>query len=160
MLEGEGDLKEEEPQSRTRRGVLWLGLAGIGALILGPLVQTVRFLRPNVLFEPPLRFKVGEPERYGVGTITYVPPRRVFIVRTEQGFHCISANCTHLGCIVTATENGFNCPCHGSKFDKKGNKVSGPAPRPLEWFEITLAEDGKLLVDTTKKVGQDYLLPV
>ena len=54
--------------------------------------------------------------------------------------------CTHLGCIVAQSAQGFACPCHGSKFDTKGNVVGGPAPRALPWLEVSRAADGQLLV--------------
>ncbi|SVA74020.1 uncharacterized protein METZ01_LOCUS126874, partial [marine metagenome] len=44
----------------------------------------------------------------------------------------------------------YKCPCHGSGFRKSGINFEGPAPRPLERFAISLAPDGKILVDKTK----------
>ena len=54
--------------------------------------------------------------------------------------------CTHLGCIVAQSTQGFACPCHGSKFDPRGNVIGGPAPRALPWLEVSRAADGQLLV--------------
>ena len=44
----------------------------------------------------------------------------VIVVRTPQGFRALSAICTHLGCIVKQTQEGFECPCHGSRFGGDG----------------------------------------
>jgi Rieske Fe-S protein len=44
----------------------------------------------------------------------------------------LSLACTHLGCrVAAAPDGGFACPCHGSRFDKHGNRIAGPARAPL-----------------------------
>ena len=143
------EAQEPEP---VRRGFLVFAVGSIGALIAGPLVQTVRFLFPNVLFEPPTRYKVGTPDRYPPESATYLPERRIFIARNAAGIRALSAVCTHLGCVVKHVASGFNCPCHGSKFDDNGTRIAGPAPRNLVWVEVSLAEDGQLVVDAKQEV--------
>ncbi len=51
-------------------------------------------------------------------------------------------------------EDKFKCPCHGSGYYESGMNFEGPAPRPLDRFEVRIAEDGQLLVDksTTSKM--------
>ena len=44
----------------------------------------------------------------------------------------------------------FKCQCHGSGFRSSGINFEGPAPRPLERYKISLANDGQILVDKTK----------
>ncbi|MBF0473921.1 MAG: Rieske 2Fe-2S domain-containing protein [Nitrospirae bacterium] len=44
------------------------------------------------------------------------------------------------------------CPCHGSVYDVLGNVLGGPAPKGLNWFEVSLSPTGKLLVDASKTV--------
>ena len=54
--------------------------------------------------------------------------------RDEQGgLHERQAVCTHLGCVVAwnSTEQSWDCPCHGSRFDKLGHVINGPANRNL-----------------------------
>jgi menaquinol-cytochrome c reductase iron-sulfur subunit len=48
--------------------------------------------------------------------------------------------CTHLGCAYRwdAARGQFSCPCHGSYFSKNGDVISGPAPRPLDRYEVKL----------------------
>ncbi|MCP4217091.1 MAG: ubiquinol-cytochrome c reductase iron-sulfur subunit [bacterium] len=84
----------------------------------------------------------------------------MFIFRQANGIKAMSAICTHLGCVVTMTEKGFSCPCHGSHFDKVGDIVSGPAPKGLEWLKMSLAPDGQLTVDMDKKVDPTEALSV
>ncbi len=70
-------------------------------------------------------------------------------VRTENGreFVAMSNICTHLGCRIRwiADREEFFCPCHNGVFDKDGQIVSGPVPRPLDRFD-TKVEDGKLFI--------------
>ncbi|MDH4070408.1 MAG: Rieske 2Fe-2S domain-containing protein [Ignavibacteria bacterium] len=120
----------------------FLATATIGAL---------RLMVPRVLYEPPSAFKAGYPEDYIVGEVdeSYKDDFRVWIVREPDGFYAISAICTHLGCTPRwlSSEKKFKCPCHGSGFHIDGVNFEGPAPRPLERLRISLADDGRLLID-------------
>lgn len=128
--------------------VAWGALVGaIGAAVGGAL----RYLYPNVLYEPPLVFKVGFPDDYQVGEVATQWKDRygVWVVRNQEGFYALIAICTHLGCVPNwlSAENKFKCPCHGSGFYKNGVNFEGPAPRPLERAAIRLADDGQIEVD-------------
>lgn len=72
----------------------------------------------------------------------------VFVL-TENGrdFLAMSNICTHLGCRIRWIDDReeFFCPCHNGVFDKDGQIVSGPVPRPLDRFE-TKVENGQLFV--------------
>ncbi|MFQ5743022.1 MAG: ubiquinol-cytochrome c reductase iron-sulfur subunit [Acidobacteriota bacterium] len=135
----------------------WLGIAwgSFVAAVTGVLVGTLRFLYPNVLYEPPQQFKAGFPEDYQVGEVaTQLKDRYgIWLIRNDQGFYALIAVCTHLGCTPNwlSTENKFKCPCHGSGFYKTGINFEGPAPRPLERAAISLSEDGQILVDKSRK---------
>ena len=67
-------------------------------------------------------------------------------VLEDGGMLAISIICTHLGCIVQANNNGFQCPCHASAFDKHGEVLSPPATRALDIFPISI-DKGEILVD-------------
>ena len=151
----------------TRRGFLgalgvgWtLFIMGAGAGVLG----MVRFLFPNVLFEPPATFKCGLPGDFGVGVDErFKETNGTWLVRTVndplssragvEGIYALSTTCTHLGCIPNwlAADQKFKCPCHGSGFRMSGMNFEGPAPRPLERFRIVHADDGQILVDKNQK---------
>src|SRR5271169_6701301 len=135
-----------------------LGIAGLGGTAL-----TYQYFSPNVLFEPPTRFRAGNPDLYPVNSVTFLQDQQVYIVRTPAGFYAVSAICTHLGCVTQwkAETNQIACPCHGSKFKSDGTKVEGPAPRPLPHFLIALSPDGELVVDKMETLEKsDQVLKV
>jgi Rieske Fe-S protein len=71
--------------------------------------------------------------------------QRLAIYRDTSGdLHAVSAVCPHLGCLVhwNSAEKTWDCPCHGSRFDLKGNIVNGPALKPLE--PVSISEQGRL----------------
>ncbi len=144
----------------SRRGFFQLTLGWIaGSLAAAATAAAIaRFLVPNVVFEPGQRFKAGAPDDYPDGSITFLEDERVFLVRRGNSFRCLSAVCTHLGCTVNRAGKGYHCPCHGSVFDEQGAVQSGPAPRALTWFLVTLSKDNRLLVDKAQVVSQDKYL--
>ncbi|MBT6226030.1 MAG: Rieske 2Fe-2S domain-containing protein, partial [Candidatus Scalindua sp.] len=109
----------------------------------------------KVLFEPSPVFPIGYPADYVPGTVTTLKSRKVFIVREDNSFKAISVIRKHLGCAVhwTKEENLFECPCHGSKYYENGVNFAGPAPRPLYHFQVSLSDDGKLVVNTEQRVS-------
>jgi len=56
---------------------------------------------------------------------------RVALIRQGERIGAVSLVCTHLGCTVTVGEEEIVCPCHGSRFDREGRVLAGPATRPL-----------------------------
>jgi cytochrome b6-f complex iron-sulfur subunit len=163
-----------EPKNR-RDFLLTLGTgAGIAAIGYQG-AASLRSLVPNVSYDAPTTVKVGLPADFPDG-LKFLPDQRLFIFREGQVFHAISAVCTHLGCTVraealsnpeTRTVDGeplrlthrFLCPCHGSKYTGDGGNVSGPAPRPLAWYHLSIAtDDGQLVVDLASEVGHDFRL--
>lgn len=148
--------------------------AGIAALG-GQAIASLRSLVPNVSYDAPTTVKLGAAAEFPDG-LKYLPDQRLFVFREGNTFHAISAVCTHLGCTVRAealsrpeeSETGgksvrlthrFLCPCHGSTYQGDGTNLSGPAPKPLAWYRLTVApDDGQLVVDLADAVGQDFRL--
>lgn len=144
----------------SRRGFFQLTLGWIaGAFAASASAAGIlRFLIPNVLFEPSQQFKAGKPDDYADSSVTFMEDERVFLIRKGNTFRCMSAICTHLGCTVNRAEQGYHCPCHGSVFDDQGKVKGGPAPRGLEWFLVTLSKDNRLLVDKSQRVNSEQYL--
>ncbi len=142
-----------DPKPVPRRDFLSLaGLWASGVAIFGAMVGMARLAKPRVTPEAATRFRVGRPGDLPPGSVKMIPERQVRLVSTEDGFAAISLVCTHLGCIVQKSDDGFVCPCHGSTFDAEGSVRSGPAPRALPWLAVSQAADGTILVDTSREV--------
>ncbi len=149
-----------------RRSLLTWGAAGFAALWAAvgvSLAAVLRFLTPSVFYEPPQAFKIGSPADFAFGPPTFLAENKIYVFRDRQrGFAAASAVCTHLGCTIAYFQDDgrFHCPCHGSIFGADGAVQHGPAPRPLQWFEVTLARDGQLRVDKDRVVPASYRLMV
>lgn len=157
------DLTATTPQEvLTRRAALGkiTGLAFAVAAV-GSAITTVRFLRPNVLFQPPTRFKLGRPEEIAPGSLLVMQELGVYLAHLPEGFVALSARCTHLGCMTRYDEAAKHivCPCHGSAFNQSGDVQAGPAPEPLQRLTLVI-EDGQLVVDTLKPASTDFALVV
>jgi cytochrome b6-f complex iron-sulfur subunit len=101
------------------------------------------------------RISLGDPHLYPVDTYTFLEEHNLFIYRDYEGIRAMSAVCTHLGCILEKSTDGFECPCHGSCYNQKGEVLSGPAPRDLLWYRVGKAADGSLFVDPGQTAGSD-----
>tara|TARA_Y100001970_G_scaffold285390_1_gene404927 strand:- start:18983 stop:19660 length:678 start_codon:yes stop_codon:yes gene_type:complete len=146
----------------TRKAFLnWLsvGWLAFAAATGGFFTAMIRYLFPNVLFEPPQSFKIGFPDNFEAGKVDlrFKKSHNVWIVRDDEKIIALSTVCTHLGCTPNwlETDRKFKCPCHGSGFRSSGINFEGPAPRPLERYRIVLANDGQILVDKTKKFNYE-----
>ncbi|MBI3873381.1 MAG: Rieske (2Fe-2S) protein [candidate division Zixibacteria bacterium] len=143
-----------------RRFLETVGKMSFFAGFAGIFASTMRFLLPNVLYEPPTIFTLGRVDDFPPDSVTFLEDDRLFVFRRPEGFYAISSVCTHLGCNVrwNGDRGGFDCPCHGSTFDQNGQNIGGPAPRPLKWYELTLAGGQQLKVNTLKRVSKDFRL--
>ena len=147
------------PTGSGRRVFFFLtGSTAVGLASAGFVVSTLRFLVPTVLYEPPARFTIGDPGRFPPGSVTFLEDRRLFLFNGPEGFYTVSSVCTHLGCNVKRAATGFECPCHGSRFDENGRVVHGPAPAGLAWYGLSLSPRGELIVDLEHRVGPDFRL--
>jgi cytochrome b6-f complex iron-sulfur subunit len=158
-------------EEEDRRGFLQIALGsamatGFTALsVTGGLftLGLARFLFPNVLAEPPSKFKVGFKDAFPAGKVEtkYVPQYGVWVVNGDfnglQQIYALKTVCTHLGCTPSwlEAEQKFKCPCHGSGFYKDGINFEGPAPRPLERYAIRIADDGQLEIDKSRAFQEE-----
>src|SRR5271165_6731782 len=131
-----------------------MGLGSLSIAAAGTAAFSYQFLSPNVLFEPSPIVNAGKPENYALNSVTLDVNTGIYLVHAQEGFFSLSAVCTHLGCLTAwKPELGIiACPCHGSKFKQSGEKIEGPAPKPLPWKRVWLNDDGDLLVDRSTDV--------
>src|SRR3974390_1380734 len=139
----------DSPEEMSRREFfVKLGVGSVALPSVGTMAFSYEYLSPNVLYEPSPVVDAGKPDHYAPDSVTLDPQTAIYVVRTGEGFFALSAICTHLGCL-TAFKPDLGiiaCPCHGSKFNKDGVKIEGPAPRPLPWLRMWLSDEGNLMV--------------
>ncbi|GAC1652397.1 MAG: menaquinol-cytochrome c reductase iron-sulfur subunit [Acidobacteriaceae bacterium] len=142
--------------------LLGIGSVGVGAVLAVPVLRYVLYpiyaaatgsewsdvgdVTEFVQGTAPVRKTVTFTRRDGWREV--VSAQSVYVSRAQDGsFQVLSAICTHLGCSVSwqATQNNFVCPCHGGVFSNKGERISGPPPRPMDSLR-TQVKDGKLQV--------------
>jgi len=99
----------------------------------------IRKTRPSV---PPPTAAILRAAIVG-GALVY-KQERIVLMRLGEQITAMSLVCTHLGCTVSVTPDGMVCPCHGSRFDRSGKVLTGPAERPLP--RLTVEQDGAMLV--------------
>ncbi len=85
--------------------------------------------------------------------VAEVPAAGSYLTRVEGEIVALSDVCTHLHCRVTFCRSSgrFECPCHGTVFNRAGDYLSGPAPRGLDRHPVEI-RDGVVLVDTAVTV--------
>lgn len=141
-------------QNVTRRQVLRSGMYGtIGLFAAQALVGA------GVMFWPAkvsgFGGKVSVPVKLSEvpvgGTPIKVREGKFFLTRMPEGLMALYWKCPHLGCTVpwNEAEQLFHCPCHGSLFERTGQNVGGPAPRPMDHMAIEVQGED-IVVDTGK----------
>lgn len=127
-------------------GLLWKSLLGISGLFgLGGILRFMAY-QPNP--STPTVFDLGLADDFPLGTHATIPEAEAVLLHTESGFVALSLVCPHLGCIVDPYEQGFACPCHGSRFGVNGELEHGPAASPLRQLSLEIGEDGHLILNT------------
>ena len=134
---------------------LWklLGLVALIELVF----FTVSLLRPgkkDMKNNPSILKVAGSVEDFPKNSVTPDRINKYFLIRSEDGgFLALSLICSHLGCSVLwdDSKKQFICPCHSSAFDKYGNVINSPAPRPLDYFPVII-EAGKVKIDMSRKM--------
>lgn len=83
------------------------------------------------------------------------PGGRFHVSNTVNGLLALYGVCTHLGCLPkwVSSNNRFECPCHGSKFEGNGIYIEGPAPRGLDRFPLVITYTDGTSVATPESGG-------
>ncbi len=155
----------------TRRGLLKLVTVAlgtlVGAVLAAPALRFIAFplvTRRKIVEGPdepvpvalaeavgdkPLRAEVTiAQQRDAWAKMANVRLGAVWLVRSGGDIRAFTTTCPHLGCAVDydARADRFKCPCHGSVFDRDGNRVSGPAKRGMDPLEARIDADGRVAV--------------
>lgn len=150
---------KEQISRRKLIGYAWIGA---GAVVIGELIfGTLAFLWPRKKEGKGEKvFIAGKAGDFRVGEVVSFRKERIFVERSEQGFLAFSAVCTHLNCVVNWNEmlKRFECPCHGAKFNRYGEVLEGPPPRPLDLYKLQIVED-KVVIDMNHPVERKRFDP-
>ncbi len=135
----------------TRRSFLRNTVLGsVGIVVLELVGGFVYFFWPNKTgaFGKPINVPISAVP--AVGAAPYVNrDGKFYIINNEDGVLALYWKCPHLGCTVpwNESEDEWHCPCHGSVYDRHGNRIAGPAPRAMDLMPITI-EGQNLVVNT------------
>ena len=152
-LKAKGILDPEGKPMPRRQFLVRLALAWMtfAAAVGGGLTALFAFMIPRVDFTKIDVFKVGPPSNFAPNTVdtSFKAAHRVWIVNHERRIFAIQSVCTHLGCTPNwmDSERKFKCPCHGSGYTIDGINFEGPAPFPMRRYEVSLADDGQIVVN-------------
>ncbi|MGA7269967.1 MAG: ubiquinol-cytochrome c reductase iron-sulfur subunit [Acidimicrobiia bacterium] len=106
------------------------------------------------------------PSAAGAGPVRTLPPSAIpektvleiksahgYLTRNGDEVVALSWKCPHLGCRVPWCDSSseFECPCHGSVFNRVGEYREGPAPRGMDRYAVSV-QDGVLVVDTSSVI--------
>jgi cytochrome b6-f complex iron-sulfur subunit len=144
---------DKKPVSRRR--FIAYAWVGAGAIVIGELIGGVlAFLWPRKRRGKEEKiFIAGKVSDFKIGEVTAFRKEKTFVVRLEGGLLAISSVCTHLHCIVNwnGVTKRFECPCHGAKFNKEGEVLEGPPPRPLDLHKLQVTA-GNVVIDTESTI--------
>ena len=169
---------EEEELGLTRRQFFNRGiLTGLGIFAAGMGAAMLGFLWPSSAGGFGAQIDVGSEDDakaefdkklpyYNAGARTYIvaypkddvakaksvyDPR--IVAGMEKGYVALYQKCVHLGCRVPwcETSQWFECPCHGSKYNRVGEKRGGPAPRGMDRWPLEVS-GSDIVVDTSGTV--------
>jgi cytochrome b6-f complex iron-sulfur subunit len=135
-------------------GFLWKGAeGGFGSKInAGKVDDVIQLIRQNTgfLYLAEARAWVTEypKDALGKGQAVYSGQAPVF-TGMQAGIVALYQKCPHLGCRVPECKSSqwFECPCHGSTYNRVGEKKGGPAPRGMDRFGVGIT-NGVLMIDT------------
>ena len=163
------DEVEVEQQARVRRRMAfrWIGWGGVMALLGQWSIGFLGFFTPKRLGAFGGTVTGGNASDFKVADVKVVREGKFYITRVPEGFFALYWKCPHLGCTVpwadqdpampgppdggdqAFTDKGrFKCPCHGSIYNRYGQIIQGPAPRPMDRFPLHIDSGGKITVDT------------
>jgi cytochrome b6-f complex iron-sulfur subunit len=155
--------EKKSPLYSRRSFLSAVGVGCLGTACLGGAVLSVEYLSPNSVLEPSPKFNAGSLDQFSPDSVTEDLEHKIYVMRNRSGaVYAMSAVCTHLGCLTffKQEEGIIACPCHGSKFTREGDVITGPAPASLPRYYAELNERSQLVIDRSQIVDQNFLLKV
>jgi Rieske Fe-S protein len=104
-------------------------------LLLGSAALLGRYLTPRLPSQRRVLARANTSDIPVGGALVY-QEARLALIRNNDDIYALSLVCTHLGCTLNVSGEQLSCPCHGSRFDRRGNLLHGPADRPLQRLRV------------------------
>ena len=138
-----------------RRGFLaraWK--AGVAAIAGAGVWTSWDALKPRLPAGFGTKIKTVPPEAVPENTVIEVPQARAYLTRVNGEVVALSEVCSHLGCRVPFCDSSgqFECPCHGSIFNRAGDFIAGPSPRGMDKY-ATEVVDGVIEINTEEFIA-------
>jgi cytochrome b6-f complex iron-sulfur subunit len=132
-------------------GYAWKGLAAGLAIEAGWTTYDILNPQPSGAFGGIVA--AGSVSDYPAGAVKYFQDGRFYVASSDGALVALYQKCPHLGCRVPFCESSgrFECPCHGSIYNIRGEYIEGPAPRGMDRFPLKIDGD-RVLVDTASVV--------
>jgi len=160
---------ETEQKGRVSRRMWfrWVGWGAVLAILAQWSIGFVSFFTPKRLGAFGGTVTAGLVADFKLGDVKVIREGKFYVTRVPEGFFALYWKCPHLGCTVpwadgdpampgppgagdqAFTDHGrFKCPCHGSIYNRYGQIIQGPAPRPMDRFPMSIDAGGKISVET------------
>lgn len=157
-----------------RMAIRWAGWGSILAVVAGWGNGFLGFFFPHKTGAFGGTITAATTSELKVGDVKALTDGKFYLARVPEGYIALWWKCPHLGCTVPwketdpvvesdkgfADKGRFNCPCHGSIYNRYGQIIQGPAPRPMDAFPVRIEGD-KIRVDTgpTKAIVREKAGP-
>lgn len=143
----EGD--PSDPEFRRRFVLRWLMWGSALLFFVQSALAGLAMFWPRRVTGFGSKIDAGPVANFPVGSVTRFREGKFYLSRLENGIIALYWRCTHLGCTVPwrEDENLFHCPCHGSIYERTGQNIAGPAPRPLDYMTVEIV-NGRVIVNT------------
>lgn len=124
--------------------------AGLGLVAAAGAWTSWDLLRPGEAKGFGGKVRTIAPDAVPEGAVIEVAAARAYLTRLDGEIIALSQKCTHLGCKVPFCDSSgqFECPCHGSIFNRVGEFRAGPAPRGMDRHPVETGVDGLIYIDT------------
>lgn len=155
MAENEKELSREERRRRSfLRTVMW---SSAGLVLAESALAGLALFWPRKVEGFGSKIRAGKISDFPVGSVTRFRDGKFYLSRLPEGIIALYWKCPHLGCTVpwNEAEGMFHCPCHASVYERTGQNVAGPAPRPMDYMAIEIVGD-EIIVDTGTIIERDH----
>ncbi|MEW6044868.1 MAG: Rieske 2Fe-2S domain-containing protein [Bacillota bacterium] len=138
-----------DPEMRRRILMRWLMWGSAFVFFAQSALAGLAMFWPRRVLGFGSKVDAGPVSSFPAGSVTKFREGKFWLSRLDNGVIALYWRCTHLGCTVPWREDEqlFHCPCHGSIYERTGQNIAGPAPRPLDYMTVEIV-NGRIIVNT------------